>query len=79
MRFSFFDPDDLTEAQQAEFEAEDPYKEYPMFLFQVNEKGEPVRLIASDRIEPEDATFSRDLNWIMDELNKAYEDGKAGR
>ena len=26
----------------------------------------------SDAMEPEDATFTRDLSWIVDELHRAY-------
>ena len=29
----------------------------------------------SDAMEPEDATFTRDLSWIVDELHRAYAAG----
>lgn len=29
----------------------------------------PVRILASDGGEPEDATFGRDWRWVVDELN----------
>jgi hypothetical protein len=34
----------------------------------------------SDEYEPEDVSFHRDLSWIIEELEQAYEDGyKDGR
>ena len=29
----------------------------------------------TDEMEPKDATFSRDLSWIVSELERAYEQG----
>lgn len=29
----------------------------------------------TDSMEPEDATFGRDLSWIIDELQRAYDCG----
>ena len=29
----------------------------------------------TDQMEPEDVTFSRDLSWIISELERAYEQG----
>lgn len=35
-----------------------------------------VIFLESDAIEPEDKSFGRDLNWIIDALEKCYELGK---
>ena len=37
---------------------------------------DPPVLIASDRMEPEDATFYRDLGWIAPLLNSLVEEKK---
>jgi len=34
-----------------------------------------VVLLESDAMEPEDATFGRDLSWVSDMLEKCYEFG----
>jgi hypothetical protein len=34
--------------------------------------------LESDAMEPEDASFGRELNWIVDALKKCYELGKLG-
>ena len=38
--------------------------------------NEKVILLESDAMEPEDATFGRDLNWIYEACRKCYEIGK---
>ena len=40
-------------------------KEYASYIVIEDEKG---KRIYSDAMEPEDATFSRDLSWILEEL-----------
>lgn len=32
-------------------------------------------VVYSDAMEPEDATFLRDLNWVLDAISTAYETG----
>lgn len=45
------------------------------FYIRVTYKGKTIRL-ESDAMEPEDATFGRDLGWIKEALEEAYELGK---
>ena len=45
------------------------------FIVQVNTSGRIVRVVGSDICEPEDATLARSFGWVLDELNKAYENG----
>ncbi len=42
-------------------------KKYATYL--VIEDGD-YRKVYSDAMEPEDASFRRDLNWIVDEINR---------
>ena len=42
----------------------------------VEHNGETTRLV-SDAIEPEDATFNRDLSWVVGAIRQAYELGRA--
>ena len=47
-------------------------KEYASYI--VIEHGE-YKQVFSDAMEPEDCRFSRDLNWIVGEIQRAYEFG----
>ena len=51
---------------------EDDYAGY----IKATHKGKTI-LLESDCIEPEDATFSRDLSWISNALKEAYKLGVA--
>lgn len=50
-------------------------KEYASYV-RVTHNGETIYL-ESDACEPEDKGFSRDLNWVVDAIRKAYELGMA--
>lgn len=50
-------------------------KEYANYI-RVTHNGETLYL-ESDACEPEDKTFGRDLAWIVDAIQKAYEIGVA--
>jgi len=45
-------------------------KEYAGYL-RVTHKGDTI-LLESDAMEPEDCTFSRDLNWVKNAIQTAY-------
>ena len=49
-------------------------KEYASYI-RIKHDGETFALY-SDAMEPEDARFSRDLSWIIDALQTAFELGK---
>ena len=38
--------------------------------------NDEVKVFESDAMEPEDATFTRDLNWIISALREAYQAGR---
>ena len=38
-------------------------------------EGDEVLQVYSDAMEPEDATFNRDLRWVSDAIQAAYEHG----
>lgn len=50
-----------------------PVEDYTKFI-RITHKGECIA-VHSDDMEPEDATFSRDLSWISEEIKKAYDLG----
>lgn len=41
--------------------------------------GETLLFLGSDAMEPEDARFTRDLAWVKDMIEQAYEIGKSER
>lgn len=47
--------------------------EYSSYLV-IREDGRVLK-VRCDSMAPEDATFYRDLNWIPEEINKAYKKG----
>ena len=57
--------DDLTKEEQEDQSNNGGGKEYATYIIIEDEKG---RRIYSDAMEPEDATFYRDLSWIVNEL-----------
>ena len=72
-RVSILDYDGLTEEEIEKMCAqEDDYAGY----IKATHKGKTI-LLESDCIEPEDATFSRDLSWISNALKEAYKLGVA--
>ena len=70
--------DDLTESQKEEVPDNGCGKEYANYLLLTDKKGHYCGLW-SDAMEPEDATFGRDLKWIKDLLIDVYKMGETGQ
>jgi len=68
------DYEDLTSDEQI-FVPNNGFGKKTASYIRVTHKGETICL-KSDAIEPEDATFCRDLFWIKNIILKAYELGK---
>jgi len=66
--------EELTEDEQANASNNGSGKKYADYI-RITHNGETI-LLVSDAMEREDATFSRDLSWIVDALYKCYELGK---
>ena len=70
--------DELTKSQQEYANDNGSGKEYANYI-EVKVNG-VIADIFSDAMEPEDATFSRDLSWVAPAIKAAYycgfEDGK---
>ena len=49
-------------------------KEYASYLVLYDAQGQFIEMF-SDAMEPEDATFYRDLSWIEDAILEAYQRG----
>ena len=58
--------DDLTEDEKLGQPENGSGKEYASYIVVEDEKG---RRVYSDAMEPEDASFGRDLFWIIEEIN----------
>jgi hypothetical protein len=71
--------EDLTEDERASASNNGSGKEYAGYLL-VKRNGGTV-FFENDAMEPEDARFSRDLSWVKQAIEYAYEcgvqDGKA--
>jgi hypothetical protein len=65
--------EDLSEEEKKSASNNGSGKEYASYI-RIKHNGETI-LLESDAIEPEDATFSRDLSWIVEWLKKSYELG----
>ena len=65
--------DDLSEQEQDDAYNNGSGKEYASYI-RVKHNGATI-LLKNDAAEPEDATFSRDFNWIMQAIRQAYELG----
>lgn len=65
--------DDLTEEEQEDVPNNGNGKEEANYIRIIDEEGTRVY---GDAMDPEDATFKRDLDWIKDELEKAYTQGR---
>lgn len=59
--------EDLTPEEQESQPNNGTGKEYASYIVIEDSDG---KRIYSDAMEPEDASFIRDLSWIIDELNK---------
>ena len=66
--------EDLTEEEKEDASNNGSGKEYASYI-RITHNGKPLYL-DSDAMEPEDATFTRDLAWIAGAIKKAYELGK---
>lgn len=77
MRIIYFD--DLTDAQKERASNNGSGKEYATYL-KIDHDGK-ILSIESDAMEPEDATFGRDLSWVGEMILEAYRlghsDGKS--
>jgi len=67
---------DLTDDEKENVSDNGSGKEWAGYI-KVTHNGKTI-LLKSDAMEPEDAFFYRDLNWIYDIIQKAYNLGKAG-
>jgi hypothetical protein len=66
--------DDLTEDQQ-EYASTNGHGKKCANYIRVTHNGELI-FFESDAMEPEDCTFGRDLNWVLDALRTCYDFGK---
>ena len=66
--------EDLSETEKEDVPNNGSGKEYASYI-KVIHNGETI-LLDSDAMEPEDATFGRDLSWIPKMLRTCYELGK---
>ncbi len=60
-------PDDLKE----EYDVGDEYSN-----FMIVKHDDTIISVTTDYMEPEDATFTRDLKWVSELLREVYELGK---
>lgn len=65
--------DELPEGLKEEASNNGAGKDYALYIY-VEHNGELIAC-ESDAMEPEDATFGRDLNWIVGLLRKVYKVG----
>ena len=70
MKIEYVRFDDLTDEEKEVQPNNGSGKEYANYL-KVTNNGETI-LLKSDAMEPEDCTFSRDLNWIAAALKTCY-------
>jgi len=69
MKISICSYEDLLEEEKDDF-YDDGYRSYLVIDW-----GGGEREIYTDGMEPEDATFARDLSWIINLVEKAYKKG----
>lgn len=65
---------DLSDKEKENVSDNGSGKEYADYI-RILHNGETI-LLESDAMEPEDAMFCRDLNWIIEALRDCYELGK---
>ena len=65
---------DLTEEEREDVSDNGCGKEYARYI-KVVHNGVTL-MLENDAMEPEDATFARDLSWIAGMIQRAYELGK---
>ncbi len=73
MKIEIVSYSDLTEEQKAKQPNNGHGKEDASYV-RISHKGK-VLFCESDAMEPEDAIFCRDLNWIVDALGDCYQVG----
>lgn len=74
MKLEMLTYEDLTEEERADAPNNGHGAVAARYLrvqFNPNEKN----VVYSDAMEPEDATFMRDLNWVLDAVSTAFEAG----
>lgn len=62
--------EDLSEQEKEDASSNGCGKEYASYI-RVKHNGE-TQLLKNDAVEPEDATFSRDFNWVLSAIREAY-------
>lgn len=67
-RFIVIDADEARDKGYPE--AEDYYHGHLCYLLYETDGKMPIRLVGSDAMEPEDALLTRDLRWVVEELNR---------
>lgn len=67
--------EDLTYGERALAPENGSGMEYANYI-KITHNGKSV-LFASDAMEPEDALFTRDLDWIVPALRRCYEIGRS--
>ena len=65
--------EDLSKAEQ-EFQPDNGSGKYDASYIKITDADKTV-MILSDAVEPEDATFIRDFNCVVDAINVAYKIG----
>ena len=66
--------DELTDELKHGLSENGSGSEYATYL--IIKHNDKVISFVSDAMEPEDATFSRDLNWVSGAIEQAYKNGK---
>jgi len=66
--------EDLTDEERSDVSDNGSGKEWAGYI-KVTHNGKTI-LLESDAMEPEDASFGRDLGWVYDIIMRAYELGK---
>jgi len=78
MKIETLSYEDLTDEEKEDVPDNGSGKEYACYI-KIAGKGKTL-LLKSDAMEPEDASFCRDLDWIVSALQEVYnlglEDGK---
>lgn len=66
--------DDLEEEEKEGVSNNGSGKEYASYIRVIHDGS--ILFVESDAMEPEDAKFGRDLNWIVNALNTCYKLGQ---
>ena len=74
LKIEELDFDSLTAEEQGDVSDNGSGKKYANYI-RIQHDGETI-LLESDAMEPEDATFNRDLGWVADMFSRCYDLGK---